>query len=94
MPSRLDGSRSIATRRQLRLGRASKGRRETTASPGVGRLSWGSSKTVQTVLLDLEEKGPTAQDKKVLYADVAKKLGGKLRLFCVAVFHRQSLRPT
>ena len=34
----------------------------------------GSSQTVQTVLLDLREKGPTEQDKQVLYADVSKTL--------------------
>ena len=34
----------------------------------------GSSQTVQTVLLDLREKGPTEQDKKVLYAEVSKAL--------------------
>ena len=48
---------------------------------GVGGCSgrWksfvGSSQTVQTVLLDLKEKGPTDQDRQVLYADVTKKLG-------------------
>ena len=35
----------------------------------------GSSQTVQTVLLDLKEKRPTAQDRQVVYADVTKKHG-------------------
>ena len=35
----------------------------------------GSSLTVQTVLLDLKEKRPTAQDRQVFYADVTKKHG-------------------
>ena len=34
----------------------------------------GSSQTVQTVLLDLREKGPAEQDEQVLYADVSKTL--------------------
>ena len=44
-------------------------------SAGVWEAFVGSSQTVQTVLLDLKEKGPTAQDRQVLYADVTKKLG-------------------
>ena len=31
--------------------------------------------TVQAVLLELKEKGPTVQDRQVLYADVSKWLG-------------------
>ena len=45
---------------------------------GVG-MGWkafvGSSQTVQTVLLELKEKGSTVQDRRVLYADVSKRLG-------------------
>ena len=44
-------------------------------SAGGWKAFVGSSQTVQTVLLDLKEKGPTAQDRQVLYADVTKKLG-------------------
>ena len=35
----------------------------------------GCSQTVQTVLLDLKQKGHTEQDKQVVYADVSKRLG-------------------
>ncbi|CAM9763170.1 unnamed protein product [Ascophyllum nodosum] len=35
----------------------------------------GSSQTIRTVLLELKEKGPTVQDRRVLYADVSKRLG-------------------
>lgn len=61
------------------------------AAPGtVGGFEWpaldhsagggwkalvGSSQTVQTVLLDLKQKGHTEQDKQVVYADVSKRLG-------------------
>ena len=34
----------------------------------------GSSQTVQTVLLELKEKGLTVQDRRVSYADVSKRL--------------------
>ncbi|CAB1116228.1 unnamed protein product [Ectocarpus sp. CCAP 1310/34] len=49
----------------------------TSRVEGAGRWKSfvGSSQTVQTVLLDLKEKGPTDQDRQVLYADVTKKLG-------------------
>ena len=43
---------------------------------GVGCKAFvGSSQTVQTVLLELKEKGPTVQDTRVLYADISKRLG-------------------
>eukprot|EP00904_Undaria_pinnatifida_P011765 jgi/Undpi1/7719/HiC_scaffold_23.g10192.m1 len=48
-----------------------------TAACSVGggwKAFVGSSQTVQTVLLGLREKGPTEQDKQVLYADVYKTL--------------------
>ena len=48
-----------------------------TAASSVGggwKAFVGSSQTVQTVLLDLRQKGPTEQDKQVLYADVSKTL--------------------
>ena len=35
----------------------------------------GSNETVQTVLLEWKGKGPTVQDKQVLYADVSNRLG-------------------
>ena len=34
-----------------------------------------SSQTVQTILLELKEKGPAVQDRRVLYADVSKRPG-------------------
>lgn len=51
-----------------------------SASGSTGDISWKaftkgySRQTLQTVLLDLTEKGPTVQDRQVLHADVSKKL--------------------
>lgn len=51
---------------------------EAASETGVGggwKAVVGSSQTVQTVLLDLKGKGPSVQDRQILYADVSKTLG-------------------
>ena len=49
------------------------------AASETGGVGWkafaGSSQTVRTVLLELKKKGPTVQDRQILYAGVSKILG-------------------